>query len=99
MITPGPWTAVKHNDVGWDIYTEYSEYLVVGDCGVDTEENAKLIAAAPELLDASQMLLAWLAMGYKGTEPLLPKDEHTMNELTSRCLGLRSIVNKARGLE
>lgn len=55
--TPGPWSTAREG-MGWLVYSEYGR----GDEGarhypaqvVDTEANAKLIAAAPQLLEALQ---------------------------------------------
>ena len=66
--TPGPWRIERQNPSPttgvWMIAGEKPGYLAeVRDCGSgDVEANARLIAAAPDLLDA----LEELANGYKG---------------------------------
>lgn len=47
--TPGPWRASKNLTPGWFTVTE-DKNSNVGICTVAGEANAKLIAAAPELL-------------------------------------------------
>lgn len=61
--TPGPWNQ-GHSDVGKEVVflnglTEPEKTLGPDDTWIDcvTEANARLIAAAPELLDALQRLL------------------------------------------
>lgn len=67
--TPGPWVA-SHNS--WETSTVYADGRVVAECLIDAdvseenqhelepikEANARLIAAAPELLEALQEVIA-----------------------------------------
>ena len=70
--TPGPWVAHR-NSAFWEIDADTSEGLFkLGDvCASDPEHpdgglqeaNARLIAAAPELLEALEMMLDMSEMG------------------------------------
>ena len=56
--TPGPWayngaTDIYSVDAGFTICELYREYLITG----QAQANARLIAAAPELLEALEKLL------------------------------------------
>jgi hypothetical protein len=56
--TPGPWYVTRHNDLQYSISqkeTGYDEMIEALD--EEDEANAKLIAAAPELLEALKDLL------------------------------------------
>ena len=60
--TPGPWTtsrdAVPSHHTQITVYAESSGERVA--TVFQTEANARLIAAAPELLEAASYALAWL---------------------------------------
>lgn len=64
--TPGPWRVDRQNPSPttgeWMIAGQKPGYLAeVRDCGSgDVDANARLIAAAPELLEALEHQLAWL---------------------------------------
>jgi hypothetical protein len=49
--TPGPWRFEHYSDLYHDIYGADGS-LIVDDCGVIGQANARLIAAAPDLLAA-----------------------------------------------
>jgi hypothetical protein len=78
--TPGPWQA--RNDYGWDTIIgnvdgpDDGEYTYTGIAEVITEDpgeaqaNARLIAAAPELLEALQRCTARLEIHMKHSEDL-----------------------------
>ena len=51
--TPGPWTAIDRSHV----YTEGLQLVAVAQHGRSVEANARLIAAAPELLEALQAIV------------------------------------------
>jgi hypothetical protein len=53
--TPGPWTITKTNDVvvGFDFV------MSPGKSSQEIRANAKLIAAAPDLLEACQYVVDW----------------------------------------
>lgn len=61
--TPGPWIADEAGRVGFTVFSPEAGYIIgchddEGRYGaIDSEANARLIAAAPDLLDALQSLL------------------------------------------
>lgn len=59
--TPGPWVVkpVENEQGGFDIDSEYGYHIAETIGGLDYEEeaNARLIAAAPDLLEALRELL------------------------------------------
>jgi hypothetical protein len=74
--TPGPWHAMDPKgalNFNFVIVSEHREDAVVACTGGDMPEeeaNARLIAAAPELLEAARLSLAWLtAAGYQDVLP------------------------------
>jgi hypothetical protein len=76
--TPGPWQVIQTvlDDASWAILTADQTLIAV----TDVEANAKLIAAAPELLKMCQIALA----AWEGSGPPIVLDE------------LRAAINKAR---
>lgn len=81
--TPGPWEARKSEWCEWDVHVPAREsrgllYIIAGDVGGDSsgpmygtpEDNARLIAAAPELLDACEKAVVWLD-GWASAEPIV----------------------------
>lgn len=54
--TPGPWTARRMHAGGWDVFDPRGRDVVTvygGGVGIESREaNARLIAAAPDLLEA-----------------------------------------------
>lgn len=70
--TPGPWKYSADFSENGDRYTDFSIYAgdmnVIGACGscglptICSEANARLIAAAPELLEALSSLTAVLGL-------------------------------------
>jgi hypothetical protein len=61
--TPGPWYYVKDNKNRFSIYAKDVDGTIKPITGwgriTQNEANACLIAAAPELLEALEVLLAW----------------------------------------
>ena len=64
--TPGPWNVDKENAHTGQVATchgdhegWYEVWTMEWSDGVDQEANAHLIAAAPELLEALEMLIEW----------------------------------------
>ena len=53
--TPGPWTAVQDGNVDWYIVDENESVIVFG----LSEPDARLIAAAPDMLDALRAVRAY----------------------------------------
>lgn len=67
MHTPGPWIAYK--DIEWEVMPERSDGMTVASCGrirPEAEANARLIAAAPDLLAALKEIVMW---GHKSVMP------------------------------
>ncbi len=60
--TPGPWEAEggasDAPDPRWQIFTE--SLILAVTCGGNDQANARLIAAAPELLDACKTAKHWI---------------------------------------
>lgn len=63
---PGPWIA-RRDTVGWRIETRIGGHVaqVVPQGETHDEANARLIAAAPELLQEVQMQQVWIAIARK----------------------------------
>lgn len=76
--TPGPWqfyADVPSTDPNWHIVTNASRMRVLANVHIEPGNevdlaNAKLIAAAPELLDALKLAEQWLE-GWASAEPEL----------------------------
>lgn len=86
QFTTGPWTTGRNPD---STTTVYCQSFAVADCyGKASRENARLIAAAPELLqavlDAEQFT--------RGFE-----DDESQPSVKWLCIQLRSAIAKARG--
>ena len=107
--TKGPWRVVENKIIGNEISVEASDLedaipITVIDCagamgGNDNKADARLIAAAPELLDALNGLLAGLNLPVVN-EPLSEIDK--ARELTrATCKHLikkaQAAINKAEG--
>ena len=62
--TPGPWTAIP-DDTGdereWYVVTEEEGVLALS---VSEEADARLIAAAPDLLAALKEMVTWMPSGF-----------------------------------
>jgi hypothetical protein len=103
--TPGPWKAVARNypiaDTGdydgfWEVLTSDPKKPIVqiwGDSDED-EANASLIAAAPDLLEAAKLVIAWFEA----------EDDHSKADFYQRIemcrtseAALRAAVAKAEG--
>lgn len=64
--TPGPWNYTMDKDRGWDfkLTADHGETEIVSGCGccdspwVSCEADARLIAAAPELLEALEKVIS-----------------------------------------
>lgn len=93
--TPGPWYPVKLGaspDHSWAIDGELHEVARLPewtDNQAEAEANARLISAAPELLDACKAALAM----FKGQFPL----EHGNPELGATWGALEDAIIKAEG--
>lgn len=104
--TPGPWEVHADNRerdglwelVGYNIESEYGE--IVGCEGIDpwkdnAESNARLIAAAPDLIKAAEFALLNLMRNLHSEEvcgqPFMGDDEHEAIAI------LRAAIAKAKG--
>jgi len=89
--TPGPWRAEK-DDIGWFVWTPgsnfYQRSLPVWGAPARREEDARLVASAPELLGACVYALNVLqTQAAPG-----PAEQRAIEEL-------RAVIAKARGQE
>ena len=84
--TPGPWHTVKHKDIGWDIYGDEDLHNVVGDNGVENEQDALLIASAPDLLQACQAAIELLEnpTNFKDCQPAYGLLRGAVNRATKK---------------
>jgi hypothetical protein len=88
--TPGPWEAVLSRDTQWRIWSRAyaEEEVLVVPWDPRAEENARLMAAAPDLLEACQTMLAFFG----------PEEQHQNAATLRRALdGARTAVAKATG--
>lgn len=87
-FTPGPWVAQSHGHVSCIGRDGVSGYRVANAFGLtltsfqEQEANARLIAAAPELLEALEDLVIDCEMGWR--------DPHTLADA-------KAVLAKARG--
>ena len=86
--TPGPWrvAASKFREACRQKVCVVTDTVTVADCGIFLEErwdNAHLIAAAPELLEACKLALS--ALSKEGNEPGLVAD--TIREAIAKAEG------------
>lgn len=69
--TPGPWFTFEdnnwHDHKRWFVGSDADDNHVVAAAGIKSEANARLIAAAPELLEALQKARIQLHTYYIGT--------------------------------
>ena len=59
--TPGPWEAVQDDSGEWAIWHSYGDkgqFCTFNVIGINDEADARLIAAAPEMLELVQYALA-----------------------------------------
>lgn len=69
--TPGPWGYTMDKERGWDfkVTADHGKTAIVSGCGccdspwVSCEADARLIAAAPELLEAFEKLVSLVDAG------------------------------------
>jgi hypothetical protein len=103
--TPGPWKAqMREGYVGqWEVVsTCETEWWIADAAPYNEQANARLIAAAPELLEA----LVWMVENdetYEGDEPIREHNGRTWNEMNAYWIeGLnraRAAIAKAEGDE
>lgn len=88
--TPGPWNAVELED--GNIVTGNTRHcgnVCELDLGTESDANARLIAAAPELLEALERALRW----FDGDFPYGHEDV----ERGETAAAARAAIEKARG--
>ena len=93
--TPGPWS-IRQESV-WSVGTDHEMTALVYGC-TDTEEeaNARLIAAAPDLLEALKLAQSAVADFHSGMNTTRPSEE--TRERNERILGsIRAAIAKAEG--
>ncbi len=86
--TPGPWEAGKAKSGAWGVWTLPGFYYVF-DSSNNGEANARLIAAAPEMLTALRMALSTL--NYMTSEEFSHGKDKRTREL------LAAVIAKAEG--
>lgn len=92
--TPGPWHVAERVDDGDVLYTVEADNLPVAYIyrKAEREANARLIAAAPELLEALEELLAWdlqmlpqeVSEGYSGIEEDIARAKAAIAKATGK---------------
>ncbi len=100
--TPGPWRAAPRiAGNGWGVWCTENWYGVLDNTapGIDAEANARLIAAAPELLLALQNTVNVLALAVENGcfGDALSDDEDTIAEVESVVDAARAAIRKATG--
>ena len=97
--TPGPWLYREDKGGGYEVFPyngglpeigEWSEICTILEYNKDPEADARLIAAAPELLEALRRLASFEAMTNEGWGVSHP-------ELTARANFARAAIAKAEG--
>ena len=76
--TPGPWiyrspTEYDNPHIGWCIDSPDSELVAEVKITATVEANARLIAAAPELLEALEAIVDRMGQGFVPTRKLLTR--------------------------
>ena len=93
--TPGPWKAEPAHRLGFVVYANVEPYVVVESAddegrygAIALEADARLIAAAPELLEALEDLVRLAEMSMREAGEYMVDDELTNS---------RAAIAKARG--
>lgn len=91
--TPGPWEAFVDDEGTWEVVLQDAESLTVlkleDSAELSQEANARLIAAAPELLEASEILNSEL-------HDYMMKHEKVFDDgILDAILSLRAAIAKA----
>lgn len=87
--TPGPWIATRCDDGTMMVHTEgdiVAGIVAFGDRGALDEANARLIATAPDLLEA-----------LKAAREMLERYEHAATGETFNDLQINAAIAKAEG--
>ncbi len=96
--TPGPWKLVWHGNEAYpfplSVHTEDDDCWIARDGEVSSEANARIIAAAPELLEA---LEAMMVMADQGPHPRKLNDALIWKENDELAWSLaRAAIARAR---
>ena len=88
MHTKGPWNISKHGTPDhtpqYGIYTDNNDFCIVK--GQDAEANARLIAAAPDLLEALEAVYPFAEIYTRGTtdgQPILDMAQKAIRKATA----------------
>jgi len=88
--TPGPWVVVRRRDHGDHVIQSDSDTVaVVWDEGGSPDADARLIAAAPDMLAALELLLANVLAGDEGG--------YSKREHAAAIAAAEGAIAKARG--
>lgn len=91
----------KHTPGPWEIYLGIEGYGIKGVCGgyygdIENEADARLIAAAPELLEAAKLVIAW----YEAEDDHSGTDFYERVEMCRESeTALRAAIAKATGAQ
>jgi len=101
QYTPGPWNYAGPSDIGRDTYSIYGNGPLAytagpSDYGDAAEANARLIAAAPDLLAALKQIMEW--EGYDHEAGYYP-DEDTEQRASEVWNDAKAAIAKATGQE
>lgn len=105
--TPGPWRYQReqHAEMGRPSFYKYEVYTATGEYGhpatCDNEANARLIAAAPELLEALMGVVGWVECEITGKTYRCVSDA-TPDEYCEKCKlreKARAAIAKAGGAQ
>jgi len=102
VITPGPWKVNKYGSVGGGQYGTLPIVATVEPLeGPDTKygshaANARLIAAAPDLLASLKEMGDWIAGGLQASGDAWP-DERCLKHTEEIAARARAAVDKAEG--
>lgn len=105
--TPGPWRAARTPiNPWWKVYIEGHEIAEIegGEIAVwndpnrpeTVEANARLIAAAPDLLACLKEMGDWIAAGLQASDEAWP-DERCLKHTEEIAARARAAVDKAEG--
>lgn len=90
--TPGPWETSVNDEGQWDVCAEGGGDMVadLADCPESAEANARLIAAAPDLLAALRLTISALSL----STTHIPADRELVRQALRNAF---STIAKAEG--
>lgn len=104
--TPGDWTAVRSGGIGyfeWFVRIDGESRAIASDIidpetGQPSEANARLIAAAPDLLDFVRLVIRGLNSGAIKARPIMDMDPNADEIKTKSIAAIAvSLIAKAEG--